>query len=189
MAYSPALFQSHGCAWGVSINRVSQVNMQRVTEKTMRTTSVKPSEITKKWFVIDAQDVVLGRMSAQIANILRGKHKPSYTPHIDTGDHVIVINADKVKLTGNKREEKTYYWHTGHPGGIKSRTAAKVLDGRFPERVVEKAVERMMPKDSPLARAQFRKLHVYAGAEHPHEAQKPEVLDIASRNPKNKRVA
>lgn len=153
----------------------------------MKTYSAKPSEVTKKWWIIDAQDVILGRMSAEIAKILRGKHKPMFTPHIDTGDNVIVINAEKVKLTGNKRDGDIFYWHTGHPGGIKQRTKGQILDGAYPERVVQKAVERMMPKESPLARAQMKKLHVYAGAEHAHEAQKPEVLDIAAMNPKNKR--
>lgn len=154
----------------------------------MRTYSARPGDVERKWYVVDAEDVVLGRMAAEIANILRGKHKAMFTPHIDTGDNVIVINAAKVKLTGNKQDKKTYYWHTGYPGGIKSRTAGQVLSGKYPERVVEKAVQRMMPR-GPLGRAQFKKLKVYAGAEHPHEAQNPEVLDIAARNPKNKRSA
>lgn len=153
----------------------------------MKTYSAKPADIENKWWVIDAEDVILGRLSSDVAKILRGKHKPTYTPHMDCGDHVIVLNAEKVKLTGKKRENKKYYWHTGHAGGIKERTAEKILDGRFPERVLEKAVERMMPKESPLARKQMKKLHIYAGAAHPHEAQKPEVLDYAARNPKNKR--
>jgi len=153
----------------------------------MKTYSAKPSEVEKKWWIVDAQDVVLGRMSAEIAKILRGKHKPMFTPHIDTGDNVIVINAEKVKLTGNKRDADIFYWHTGYPGGIKQRTKGQILDGAHPERVVTKAVERMMPKESPLARAQMKKLHVYAGSKHKHEAQKPEVLDIAAKNPKNKR--
>jgi len=153
----------------------------------MKTYSAKPSEVEKKWWIIDAEDVVLGRMSAEIAKILRGKHKPIFTPHIDTGDNVIVINAEKVKLTGNKRDGDIFYWHTGHPGGIKQRTKGEILDGAHPERVVQKAVERMLPKESPLARAQMKKLHVYAGAEHTHEAQKPEVFDIAAMNVKNKR--
>lgn len=153
----------------------------------MKTYSAKPSEVTKKWWLIDAQDVVLGRVSAEIAKILRGKHKAMFTPHIDTGDNVIVINADKVKLTGNKRNADIFYWHTGYPGGIKQRTKGQILDGDHPERVIYKAVERMMPKESPLARSQMKKLHVYAGAEHKHEAQKPEVLDMAARNIKNKR--
>lgn len=155
----------------------------------MKTYSAKPSEVTKKWWVVDAQDVVLGRLAAEIATILRGKHKPMYTAHIDCGDNVIVINADKVRLTGNKRDADIFYWHTGYPGGIKGRSKGQILDGQHPERVLEKAVERMLPKESPLARSQFKCLHVYAGAEHPHEAQKPEVLDIAAMNPKNKRSA
>lgn len=154
----------------------------------MKTYSARPSEVQRKWYIVDAEDVVLGRMAAEIAKILRGKHKTMFTPHIDTGDHVIVINAGKVKLTGNKVDKKTYYWHTGHPGGIKERTASQILSGKYPERVVEKAVLRMMPR-GPLGRAQFKKLNIYAGAEHPHEAQKPEVLDIAARNVKNKRSA
>ncbi|MDG2319712.1 MAG: 50S ribosomal protein L13 [Rhodospirillaceae bacterium] len=154
----------------------------------MGTYSARPSEVQRKWYVIDAEDLVLGRMAAEIAKILRGKHKTMFTPHIDTGDNVIVINAAKVRLTGNKHANKTYYWHTGYPGGIKKRTAGQILNGKFPERVVEKAIERMMPR-GPLSRAQFKKLKIYPGAEHPHEAQNPEVLDIASRNPKNKRSA
>ncbi|MBT4740096.1 MAG: 50S ribosomal protein L13 [Rhodospirillaceae bacterium] len=154
----------------------------------MKTYSARPSDVERKWYIIDAEDLVLGRMAVEIADILRGKHKTMYTPHIDTGDHVVVINAAKVRLTGNKVANKTYYWHTGYPGGIKNRTAGQILSGKFPERVVEKAVLRMMPK-GPLARDQFKKLKIYAGAEHPHEAQKPEVLDIAARNSKNKRSA
>lgn len=153
----------------------------------MRSYSAKPADITRKWLVIDAQDVVLGRLASRVANILRGKHKPTFTPHMDCGDHVVIVNADKVKLTGNKLADKIYYWHTGHPGGIKERTAGKILGGKYPERVIQKAVERMMPKESPLARAQFRKLHVYTGPDHPHEAQKPEVLDFGAKNAKNKR--
>ncbi|MEN3973592.1 50S ribosomal protein L13 [Emcibacter sp. SYSU 3D8] len=154
----------------------------------MKTYSAKPSEVEAKWLVIDAEGVVLGRLASEVAKIIRGKHKPTYTPHIDCGDHVVIINAEKVHLTGRKRENKVYYWHTGHPGGIKSRTAAKILDGAHPERVIEKAVERMVPR-GPLGRDQMRKLRVYAGAEHPHEAQQPAVFDFASRNPKNKRNA
>ena len=154
----------------------------------MKTYSAKPSEVERKWFVVDAEDVVLGRLASIIATRLRGKHKPTFTPHIDCGDNIVVINAEKVKLTGNKRADKTYYWHTGHPGGIKSRTAGAVLDGKHPERVVQKAVERMISRN-PLGRQQLRKLHVYAGTEHPHEAQQPEVLDVAAMNPKNKRSA
>ncbi len=154
----------------------------------MKTYSAKPSEIEKKWYVIDADGVVLGRMAAVIATRLRGKHKTTYTPHMDCGDNIIVINAEKVKLTGNKWTDKIYYWHTGYPGGIKSRTAGAILEGKQPERLVEKAVERMISRN-PLGRQQMRKLHVYAGSEHPHEAQQPEVLDVAAMNSKNKRSA
>ncbi len=152
----------------------------------MKTFSAKPSDIERAWCVIDADGVVLGRLAAVIATRLRGKHKPLYTPHIDCGDNIIVINAEKVRLTGRKRADKVYYWHTGYPGGIKGRTAERILDGKHPERVLIKAVERMISRN-PLGRAQMRKLHVYKGAEHPHEAQKPEVLDVAAMNPKNKR--
>jgi large subunit ribosomal protein L13 len=154
----------------------------------MSTYSAKAAEIEKKWILIDAQGLVVGRLAALVAMRLRGKHKPSYTPHVDDGDNVVVINADKVVLTGRKREHKVYYWHTGHIGGIKERTARQVLDGRFPERVVEKAVERMMP-DGPLARKQLKNLRVYAGGEHPHSAQQPEVVDVAALSRKNARTA
>ena len=154
----------------------------------MKTYSAKPTDVERAWHVIDADGVVLGRLAAEVANLLRGKHKPIYTPHIDCGDHVVVVNAEKVHLTGNKRADKTYYRHTGYPGGIKSVTAGKILDGKHPERVVEKAVQRMIPRTK-LGRAQFGKLRVYVGPEHPHEAQNPEALDIAGRNSKNKRSA
>ena len=152
----------------------------------MKTYSAAPSDVDRKWYIIDAEEVVLGRMASIIANMLRGKHKPMFTANIDCGDYIVVINAEKVLLTGNKRANKTYYWHTGYPGGIKSRTADKILDGAHPERVISKAVERMLPK-TVLGRQQISKLKIYAGSEHPHEAQNPEVLDIASLNPKNKR--
>lgn len=154
----------------------------------MKTYNAKPSDVTKKWHLIDAEGIVLGRLATVIAKILRGKHKAMFTPHIDTGDNVVVINAGKVRLTGAKREQKIFYWHTGYAGGIKGRSQGETLDGRFPERVLEKAVERMLPKDSPLAKGQFGCLHVYAGGEHPHAAQNPEVLDVAAMNPKNKRA-
>ncbi len=154
----------------------------------MKTYSAKPGDIERKWFVIDAEGVVLGRLASIIAMRLRGKHKPMFTPHMDCGDHIVVINAEKVHLTGNKLADKTYYRHTGYPGGIKSTTAGKVLGGKHPERVVEKAVQRMIPK-GPLGRQVLTKLKVYAGAEHPHEAQQPEVLDVAAMNDKNKRSA
>lgn len=152
----------------------------------MKTYSAKPAEIEKKWLIVDAQDVVLGRLASVVAMRLRGKHKPMFTPSMDCGDHVIVINADKVRLTGNKREKDIFYWHTGHPGGIKQRTKGQILDGKHPQRVVEKAVERMLPR-GPMGRKVFSNLRVYAGAEHPHEAQTPEVLDVAGMNDKNKR--
>lgn len=152
----------------------------------MKTYSMKASEVEKKWFVIDADGVVLGRMASEIAKILRGKHKAGYTPHIDCGDNVVVINAEKVKLTGRKMGDKRFYWHTGFPGGIKDRTMEQILGGKHPERVIQKAVERMIPR-GPLGRQQMRNLKVYAGAAHPHEAQQPEVLDLAARNAKNKR--
>ena len=150
-----------------------------------QTRSIKPAEVEKNWHIIDADGLVVGRLAAIIANILRGKTKPSYTPHVDCGDHVIVINAGKVVLTGNKRDKKVYYKHTGYIGGIKEVTAAKVLDGRFPERVLEKAVERMVPR-GPLGRQQMRNLHLFTGTEHPHNGQQPEALDVASLNRKNK---
>ena len=154
----------------------------------MKTYSMKASEIDKKWILIDAEGIVLGRLASIVAMRLRGKHKASYTPHMDMGDHVIIINAEKVQMTGNKRADKNYYWHTGYPGGIKSRTAGQILEGKFPERIVTKAVQRMLP-GGPLSRAQLTHLKVYAGAEHPHEAQQPEVLDLKSKNAKNTRSA
>lgn len=155
----------------------------------MKTYSAKPAEVDKKWILIDAEGLVVGRLASVIATRLRGKHKPQFTPHVDCGDNVIVVNADKVVFTGNKLTQKKFYWHTGYPGGIKERTMEKILSGNHPERVVTKAVERMMPKDSPLARGQMTNLRVYAGTDHPHEAQSPVVLDVAAMNPKNKREA
>jgi large subunit ribosomal protein L13 len=155
---------------------------------TMKTYSAKPADIEKKWILIDAEGLVVGRLAAIVATRLRGKHKPTYTPHMDCGDNVVVVNADKAVLTGKKLDQKKYYWHTGYPGGIKERTARKVIEGRFPERVVEKAVERMLPR-GPLGRQQLKNLRVYAGGEHPHAAQQPETLDIAALNPKNQRSA
>ena len=152
----------------------------------MKTYSAKPSEVDKKWFLVDAEGVVLGRLASVLAMRLRGKHKPMYTPHIDCGDNIIVVNAKKVHLTGRKLSDRIYYRHTGFPGGIKSRTAGEIRDGKHPERLIVKAVERMISRN-PLGRAQMRKLHVYAGPDHPHEAQQPEVLDVAAMNPKNKR--
>ncbi|WP_425070358.1 50S ribosomal protein L13 [Sagittula sp. S175] len=152
----------------------------------MKTFSATPADIEKKWIVVDAEGIVLGRLASIIAMRLRGKHKPSFTPHMDMGDNVIVVNADKVQLTGKKRQEN-FYWHTGHPGGIKSRTKEQILEGKYPERVVFQAVKRMLPGNR-LSRQQLTNLRIYAGAAHPHEAQNPEVLDVASKNSKNTRV-
>jgi large subunit ribosomal protein L13 len=154
----------------------------------MQTFSAKPAEVEKKWVLIDAKGLVVGRLATLVAMRLRGKHLPTYTPHVDCGDNVIIINAAKVVLTGRKRERKVYHNHTGFIGGIKERTAKSILEGRFPERVVEKAVERMLPR-GPLGRRQLGNLRVYPGAEHPHEAQQPQVVDVASMNRKNTRAA
>ncbi len=152
----------------------------------MKTFSATPADIDKKWILIDAEGVVLGRLASIVAMRLRGKHKPSYTPHMDCGDNVIIINADKVQLTGKKRTDKLHYWHTGYPGGIKSRSAGEMLEGKHPERVVELAIKRMLPGNK-LARKQMSNLRIYAGIEHGHEAQSPEVLDVKSMNKKNTR--
>lgn len=153
----------------------------------MKTYSAKPGEIEHKWVLIDAEDVVLGRLAAVVADRLRGKHKPIYTPHVDCGDHVVVINADKVQVTGSKRAQSKFYWHTGYPGGIKERTLDQILDGPHPERAVLNAVRRMLPK-GPLGRQNLSKLRVYAGKEHPHAAQNPEPLDMGALNAKNRRT-
>ena len=152
----------------------------------MKTYSAKPAEVEKKWVMIDASGLVVGRLASIVAMRLRGKHKPTYTPHVDCGDNVIIVNADKVVLTGRKREQKVYHHHTGYIGGIKERSARSILEGRFPQRVVEKAVERMLPR-GPLGRQQLGNLRVYAGPEHPHTAQQPEIIDIAAMNRKNTR--
>ena len=154
----------------------------------MQTRSINPKDVVKKWVVVDAQDLILGRLASLVANRLRGKHKPSYTPHVDCGDYVIVINAEKVHLTGNKRKDKKFYWHTGYPGGIKERTMAQILDGKHPERVIQKAVERMVPR-GPLGRVIMKNLKVYTGSLHPHEAQSPALLDVKTMNRKNTRSA
>lgn len=153
----------------------------------MKTFVAKPGEVDKKWIVIDAEGLVVGRLAVLIATRLKGKHKALYTPHVDCGDNIIVVNADKVVFTGRKFEDKRYYWHTGYPGGIKQRSPRQVLEGRFPERVIEKAVERMLAR-GPLQRKLMRNLKVYKGAVHPHEAQNPEVLDVANLSRKNVRV-
>ena len=154
----------------------------------MKTFSAKPAEIEKKWVLVDATGLVVGRLASIVALRLRGKHKPTYTPHVDGGDNVIVVNAEKIVLTGKKRQNKIYYHHTGYIGGIKERTARSILEGKFPERIVEKAVERMLPR-GPLGRRQLGNLRVYPQAEHPHAAQQPEQIDIAAMNRKNKRTA
>jgi large subunit ribosomal protein L13 len=153
----------------------------------MKTYSAKPGDIQRDWYVIDADGLVLGRLAAIVANRLRGKHKAMFTPHMDCGDHIVIVNAEKVVLTGNKRTQKTYYRHTGYPGGIKGITADKVLDGRFPDRVIEQAVKRMVPS-GPLGRQVMRKLHIYGGSEHPHAGQEPKPLDIAALNSKNSKL-
>jgi large subunit ribosomal protein L13 len=153
------------------------------------TASLKPAEVEKKWIVIDAKDAVVGRLASFIAMRLRGKHRPDYTPHVDCGDFVVVVNADKVKFTGKKLSDKVFHWHTGHPGGVKQRTMGQILDGKYPERVLEKAVERMLPKESPLARKQMTHLRIYTTAEHPHAAQNPETIAFADLNAKNVRSA
>ena len=155
----------------------------------MKTYSAKPAEVQKSWILIDAEGLVLGRLASIVAMRLRGKHLPGFTPHVDDGDNVVIINAEKVRLTGRKLAKKVYYWHTGYPGGIKERTAGAILSGPFPERVIQKAVERMLPKESPLARRQLGNLKVYAGTVHPHEAQQPKKLDVAAMNRKNVRIA
>jgi large subunit ribosomal protein L13 len=154
----------------------------------MKTYNAKPAEVEKRWTLIDAEGLVVGRLASIIAMRLRGKHLPTYTPHVDDGDYVVVINADKVVFTGNKMKNKVYYRHTGYPGGIKETTPAKILSGKFPERVLMKAVERMLPKESPLARAQLTHLKVYSGPDHPHEAQNPQPLDVKAMNAKNASV-
>lgn len=152
----------------------------------MKTFSLKTADVDKKWIVIDAQGLVVGRLASLIALRLRGKHKPTFTPHIDCGDNVIVINADKVVFTGKKRDQKIYYHHTGYPGGIKERSAKFIMEGRFPERIVEKAVQRMLPR-GPLGRQQLSNMRVYKGSGHPHVAQQPQPLDVAALNSKNTR--
>jgi large subunit ribosomal protein L13 len=151
------------------------------------TLSLKPAEVQKDWILIDAEGLVLGRLAVVIANRLRGKHKPQFTPHVDCGDNVVVINAEKVKLTGKKAEQSVLFYHTGYAGGIKGRSIQQRLDSAHPERVLEKAVERMITR-GPLQRKQMKHLHVYAAATHPHDGQAPKMLDVAGMNPKNKRA-
>jgi large subunit ribosomal protein L13 len=154
----------------------------------MKTYSQKPAEIDKKWLLIDADGLVLGRLASIIATRLRGKHKPTFTPHMDGGDHIVVVNAEKVHLTGNKRRDSLFQWYTGYPGGLKERSKGAILEGKYPERVIVKAVERMLPR-GPLGRRMMGHLKVYKGASHPHEAQQPQPLDVGSMNRKNKRTS
>ena len=154
----------------------------------MTTVFAKPGAVRGDWFVVDASGKTLGRLASQIAHRLKGKHKPDYSPHVDMGDHIIVVHAEKIRVTGRKLADKIYYHHTGHIGGIKERTAKYILESRFPERVVEKAIERMLPR-GPLGRVQLGNLRVYKGPDHPHAAQQPEALDIAALNRKNTRSA
>jgi large subunit ribosomal protein L13 len=151
------------------------------------TPSLKPAEVIRNWVLIDAENLVLGRLATIVASRLRGKHKPQFTPHVDCGDNVVVVNAEKVRITGNKAEQSVFYYHTGYPGGIKGRSIRQRLESKHPERVLEKAVERMITR-GPLQRKQMKHLHVYGGATHPHEGQQPKTLDVAALNPKNKRV-
>jgi large subunit ribosomal protein L13 len=155
---------------------------------TMKTYTAKPADVEKKWIVIDAAGLVVGRLATIVAMRLRGKHKPSFTPHVDDGDNVVIVNAEKAVLTGDKYNQKKYYWHTGYIGGIKERTARQVYEGKFPERIIEKAVERMLPR-GPLGRRQLKNLRVYKGTDHPHAAQQPEQLDVATLSRKNVRSA
>ncbi len=157
-----------------------------VMDNSMNTFSIKASQVRKNWVLIDAENLILGRLSSVIATILRGKNKPEFTPSMDCGDNVIVINAEKVKVTGKKLEQSTFYWHSGYPGGLKEETLSKTLTGRFPERAIKRAVERMLPKNS-LSKKLMSNLKVYAGCEHPHAAQNPTRLDVASMNNKNVR--
>ena len=142
----------------------------------MKTVSAKKESVTHEWYVVDATDKTLGRLSTEIANRLRGKHKPEFTPHVDTGDYIVIVNAEKIKVTGNKTTDKVYHHHTGYPGGIKSITFDQLID-KAPERIIEKAVKGMMPKNK-LSRSMMTKLKIYAGSEHPHSAQQPTPLEI-----------
>ncbi len=153
----------------------------------MKTFNIKPADVKKDWVVINADGLVLGRLASLIAMRLRGKNRPTFTPNVDCGDNIVVINAEKVRLTGNKARDSIFYWHTGHPGGIKGRSKGQILAGPHPERVIEKAVERMLPR-GPLGRQQLSNLRVYAGAGHPHAAQQPQTLDVAALNRKNTRI-
>jgi large subunit ribosomal protein L13 len=166
--------------------------MNAVAAKRFKTHTAKPAThaggVEKRWIVVDAENAVVGRLASFLAMRLRGKHRPDYTPHVDCGDYVVVVNADKVAFTGRKRENKVYHRHTGFPGGIKETTPARILEGKHPERVLKLAVQRMLPKESPLARQQLSNLRIYAGPDHPHAAQQPQAVDFKSRNTKNVRI-
>ncbi len=142
-----------------------------------QTRSLNPKDVAKQWLLIDAENIVLGRLASNVSKILRGKHKANYTPHVDCGDNVIIINAEKVKLTGNKLSDKKYYWHTGYPGGIKETTAKKILEGKNPDKIIRLAVQRMIPK-GPLGRQQISNMKVYCGESHPHDSQIPKKFNI-----------
>ncbi|PPR30144.1 MAG: 50S ribosomal protein L13 [Alphaproteobacteria bacterium MarineAlpha9_Bin2] len=152
----------------------------------MKTYVARPSEVVRKWYLVDATNLVLGRLAVILANYVRGKHKAIFTPNIDCGDNVVVVNAEKIKITGNKLNDHLHYWHTGYPGGIKSRSYSDTLEGKNPHKVIQLAVKRMVPK-GPLGKQQLTKLHVYSGDKHPHEAQNPELIDLGIMNRKNKR--
>ena len=142
-----------------------------------QTVSLNPKDVAKQWLLIDAENVVLGRLASNVSKILRGKHKANYTPHVDCGDNVVIINAEKIKLTGNKLSNKKYYWHTGYPGGIKETTAKKIIEGKNPDRIIRLAVKRMIPK-GPLGRQQISNMKVYCGENHPHDSQAPKKFNI-----------
>jgi large subunit ribosomal protein L13 len=179
---------AHGLEAGILVGAPFGATHPQLGPEPMKTYSAKPADVDKKWVMIDGSGLIVGRLASIIALRLRGKHKATYTPHVDDGDNVIIVNAAKVVFTGRKREKKVYHRHTGFIGGIKERTAKSIFEGRFPERIVEKAVERMLPR-GPLGRVQFGNLRVYPGPEHPHEAQQPEQLDVAVMNRKNVRSA
>jgi large subunit ribosomal protein L13 len=180
-------FLKRRCRWQHKQQKTASLDEAHSRTEPMATFSQKPADVVKKWILIDAEGLVVGRLATLVASRLRGKHKPTFTPHVDDGDNVIIINAEKVAFTGKKLEDKKYYWHTGWIGGIKERTAGQLLTGRFPERVLEKAVERMVPR-GPLGRRQMKNLKVYAGSTHPHEAQQPVTLDVGALNRKNKKA-
>jgi large subunit ribosomal protein L13 len=172
---------------GISYLKAAFTASLKFTKFMFKTYAAKPSEIERKWWLIDAEGLVLGRLATIVANILRGKNKATFTPNMDCGDHVVIVNAEKIHLTGNKYADKTYYWHTGHPGGIKERKARQIIEGKFPERVLESAISRMISR-GPLQRDILQKLHIYKGAEHKHQGQVPQLLDVASMSRKNKKA-